>query len=69
MLKNSDIELGNCIECGKEYSITYGEMMYFKDKSIPLPKRCIDCRKNKKERNQNDNVRVNNSWNNRSYKY
>lgn len=67
MLKNSEIELGNCIECSNEYSITHGEIIYFKDKSIPLPKRCIKCRRNRKDRNQNDNSRINTSWNN-SYK-
>lgn len=44
MNKTDLIILGECIDCNKTYDITYGELLYFKDKSIPLPKRCNQCR-------------------------
>ena len=49
MNKEEIIPMGDCIDCGNQYDISYGEMMYFKDKSIPLPKRCSKCRRAKKE--------------------
>lgn len=52
-----DIKL-KCIECGKEFILSESEQMYFKKllkegriKSYNQPKRCLQCRKNKKQQN------------------
>lgn len=39
-------ETVKCIEptCGNEFTITDGEIQFFKSKGFELPKRCIVCR-------------------------
>lgn len=60
------IWLGQCIDCSKEYSLNVDEIIYFKDKGYPLPKRCVDCRRIKKERSQNESYNRNRtSWTSR----
>lgn len=40
-----------CIQCGKEFEITDGEIGFYKGKGYELPKRCKECRtKNKASR-------------------
>ncbi len=43
-------ELVKCIEptCGKEFTITDGEIDFYKKKEFDLPKRCTDCRRRRK---------------------
>ena len=38
-----------CKDCGKDFVITPGEQRYFKGIGLELPKRCIDCRKDRKD--------------------
>ena len=41
-----------CRQCGKEFTLTDGEIDFFKGKGLELPSRCADCRKkNKTARN------------------
>ena len=41
-----------CRQCGKEFTLTDGEIDFFKSKGLELPSRCADCRKkNKAARN------------------
>ena len=35
--------------CGKEFTITNGEREHYESKNLPLPRRCPDCRKARKE--------------------
>lgn len=34
-----------CKQCGKEFELTDGEIKFYKDKGLSLPKRCEECRK------------------------
>ena len=36
-----------CVNCGKTFVLTDSEIAFFKSKNLKLPKRCIDCRKQK----------------------
>lgn len=38
-----------CRQCGKEFTLTDGEIDFFKGKGLELPNRCADCRKKNKE--------------------
>ena len=39
-----------CVDCGKEFVFTTGEQNFYKEKGLQnKPKRCIDCRRKKKE--------------------
>lgn len=38
----------NCLDCGKEYSITVSEQDFYESKGLALPKRCAECRKARK---------------------
>lgn len=37
-------------DCGKMFKLTASEQIFFKTRSLNLPKRCPDCRRKKKER-------------------
>jgi NAD-dependent SIR2 family protein deacetylase len=47
----------NCIDCGKEFTITDGEQAFFAQKGFSEPKRCKECRAIKKQQlgNYNNN--------------
>ncbi len=39
-----------CIQCGKDFQLSDGEIKFYKEKGLELPKRCEECRdKNKKK--------------------
>ena len=40
-----------CKDCGKDFEINSSEIKFYKSKNLALPKRCSDCRKNKKNNN------------------
>lgn len=42
----------NCIDCKENFWLTGGEQDFFDRKGFQQPKRCPDCRRKKKERNQ-----------------
>jgi hypothetical protein len=35
--------------CGKEFEFEAGEQEFYAQKGFPLPKRCAECRKKKRE--------------------
>ena len=37
-----------CRQCGKEFTLSDGEIDFFKSKGLELPSRCADCRKKNK---------------------
>ena len=37
----------NCVDCGKEFTLTEGEIKFYKSKGFELPKRCKECRDKK----------------------
>lgn len=37
-----------CRQCGKEFTLTDGEIDFFKGKGLEIPNRCADCRKKNK---------------------
>lgn len=39
-----------CVQCGKKFELTHGEIDFYRSKGLDLPKRCKDCRnKNSKK--------------------
>lgn len=38
-----------CKDCGKSFSISPDEEMFYTSKGLQVPKRCKECRKNRKE--------------------
>ena len=38
-----------CKQCGKDFGLTDGEIKFYKDKGLELPKRCKDCREKNKQ--------------------
>lgn len=44
-----------CVQCGKEFEITEGEISVYKEKDLQIPKRCRQCRKSNRIR-KNDVV-------------
>lgn len=51
------MEIRKCSQCGKEFTLTDGEIDFFKSKNLHLPKRCKDCRK-KNKINTSDSVNI-----------
>lgn len=45
-----------CIDCGSDFTITDGDQEFFKSKDLHLPKRCVPCRRKRKESRENDIV-------------
>ncbi|MFD3158090.1 zinc-ribbon domain-containing protein [Haloimpatiens sp. FM7330] len=44
-----------CQDCGKEFVFTEGEQAFYKEKGFENePKRCPECRKARKQRNNNN---------------
>lgn len=41
-----------CKDCPTQFEVTDGEVEFFKDKGLAIPKRCQPCRKLKRERNE-----------------
>lgn len=37
-----------CCDCGEEFTFDIGEQEYYKKNNLYFPKRCKDCRKNKR---------------------
>lgn len=41
----------SCKQCGKDFTLSEGEIAFFKSKGLSLPKRCKDCRKKNSSKN------------------
>lgn len=47
-----------CKDCGKEFVFTENEQAFYKEKGFDNePQRCADCRRARKQRNNNRNFR------------
>ncbi|MBU3180262.1 zinc-ribbon domain-containing protein [Clostridium psychrophilum] len=47
-----------CKDCGKEFVFTEGEQAFYKEKGYENePQRCADCRKARKQQNDNSSFR------------
>lgn len=44
-----------CCDCGKVFEITRAERIFFESHNMALPKRCLACRKAKKEARKENN--------------
>ena len=44
-----DIEI-TCKDCGKRFILTVGEQTFYAEKEFPIPKRCKECRKARKNK-------------------
>lgn len=42
-----------CVDCRRDFTITYGEREFYQSKGLKLPRRCKDCRNMKKESMRN----------------
>ena len=38
-----------CKDCGRPFTLTEGEVKRYEGKGFPLPKRCKECRKKRRE--------------------
>ena len=41
-----------CKKCGKDFALNRGEILWYSKMGYPLPKRCPECRKKRREGNQ-----------------
>ena len=46
--RNSVVATYKCKDCGKLYSITAGEMQFYRSRGLTSPARCKDCRSKRK---------------------
>jgi DNA-directed RNA polymerase subunit RPC12/RpoP len=42
------MEKFTCVDCGAEFELSAEEMKWYEDKGFTLPKRCPECRKQRK---------------------
>lgn len=47
--RNEVAETRECVDCHNQFDITNGEVTFFQDKNMTLPKRCKNCRALKKQ--------------------
>jgi hypothetical protein len=38
-----------CVDCGGNFVLTSGEIQFFQDRKLNLPKRCSECRRKRRE--------------------
>ena len=48
-----------CMSCGSTYFLDAGELVFFDQKHIPLPKRCVNCRELRKSNHEGGDRRRN----------
>ena len=48
-MEQSDLVL-QCVECGRNFVFRVAEQLYFKSKQLSQPKRCRECRAERKAR-------------------
>lgn len=57
--KSEQVYTFKCCDCGADVTTTLGEILFYDDKSLVVPKRCKACKDKKKERESTDkNVEV-----------
>ena len=47
-----------CKDCGKSFSISLDEEKFYTSKGLQIPKRCKECRKNRKEEKKQEESRI-----------
>lgn len=45
-----DVLTVECIDCGKAFDLTVEEQDWYKEKGFALPKRCKECRKERRRK-------------------
>lgn len=61
-MKGRNVEMSDktlqCKDCGKDFVFTEGEQAFYKEKGFDNePQRCMDCRKARKQRNNDRGYR------------
>lgn len=39
-----------CVDCGEDFTWSYGEQLYYRDRSLSPPRRCPRCRELRRKR-------------------
>jgi hypothetical protein len=50
-IKEFNETIHQCKECGKYFSLTWSEKLFFEQKGLSIPKRCMPCRAKRKKAN------------------
>lgn len=45
-----DVLTVECVDCGKTFDLTVEEQDWYKEKGFALPKRCKECRKERRRK-------------------
>jgi hypothetical protein len=51
-MAGEDDEMIRCKDCGEEFVLSANERRWFEGRGLQLPKRCVPCRQDKRERNE-----------------
>lgn len=54
-IKEFNETIHQCKECGKYFSLTWSEKLFFEQKGLSIPKRCMPCRAKRKKEKNGDN--------------
>lgn len=54
-IKEFNKTLMKCKECGKYFELTWSEKLFFEQKGLSIPKRCMPCRAKRKKAKRGDN--------------
>ena len=49
-MNTTDIVI-KCKDCNKPFTLTVEHQAWYKDRGLELPKRCLECRKKRREAN------------------
>lgn len=49
-VSRGDVLTVGCIDCGKAFDLTVEEQDWYKEKGFALPKRCKECRKERRRK-------------------
>jgi hypothetical protein len=55
-IKEFNETIHQCKECGKYFSLTWSEKLFFEQKGLSIPKRCMPCRRKRKKAKSGDNI-------------
>jgi hypothetical protein len=48
-IRNNGVwQVKKCLACGESFKLTYEEVLFFEENNFPPPKRCRNCRKERK---------------------
>lgn len=49
-VSRGDVLTVECVDCGKTFDLTVEEQDWYKEKGFALPKRCKECRKERRRK-------------------